>query len=330
AGSVYAAALTLRQNAGSQIDQSLNAAALNLVTERSAVITRDLRTVAVSANLRGAVGRNTQARIGLFELLRVLQRGVTGGITSLPQPAPVEAWLPALRIGYAFAGLPALAVDRTLKFQAPTDQTAAESGSPWLGTLKSLLVLLLIGGVTLWLFPAGYARMEQQARQRPLAATGAGAVILVNGFLMPALITVLIGSAFFGLIFFSIPDLAWMLFGVGFGLLLTGFCLFLLATAYLSKALVASLVGGLILRRFLPRLAQQRLPALVLGLLIYVILVSLPYLGFTVGLLVTMLGLGSMWLGRRPALDKPAGDPAAIQPPAPVAEPAAVETPLPA
>lgn len=304
AGSVYAAAVTLRQTAGSEVGQNLFAAAVNLATERGAVVGRDLRVIAVSANLRGEVGRNTQARIGLLELFRALRRGVTGGITSLPLPGhtqgvspPPAAWARA-----AAAGLLGVVLERSLPVAAPPQAQPAEAQaqSPWMDALKALLVLILVGGAALWLFPVSFERVVDQVRQRPLASAGAGAVVLVNGFLMPVLITILVGSAFYGLIFLTVPDLAWMVFGVGFGVSVTAFALFLIATTYLSKAVVAAMVGGLILRRFLPRFGKARVLHLLLGLLIYIALVSIPYLGFTVGLLVTITGLGAMWLGRKP------------------------------
>lgn len=323
-GSIYAAALTLRQNANSQVGQSVYAVSVNLITERGAAIERDLRAIAVSANLRGAVNRDTQARIGLLELWRALQRGVTGGISSLPLPASVSISQPDRWSGYAIAGLPALVINQALVPSAPAVQPATETPSPWLENLKALLVLLLIGAAVLWLFPGVIARMEQQARLHPVASTGVGAVILVNGFLMPALITILVGGAFFGLIFLSVPDLAWMLFGVGFGVVVTAFSLFLLALAYLSKAIVATMIGGLILQRWLPRYAQIRFLPLLLGMLIYILLVSIPYLGITIGLLATMLGLGAMWLGRRPALPGAVAVVEVDQQPLPASEPAGV------
>jgi hypothetical protein len=82
---------------------------------------------------------------------------------------------------------------------------------------------------------------------------------------------------------------------------------------------VAVMIGGLILQRWLPRYAQVRFVPLLLGLLIYIILASIPYLGLTIGLLATMLGLGAMWLGRR-ALPGAVTDVEAARTPLPVSE----------
>jgi len=38
-----------------------------------------------------------------------------------------------------------------------------------------------------------------------------------------------------------------------------------------------------------------------LGLVIYVPLTSIPYMGFFIGLVVTLLGLGSIWLAQKQA-----------------------------
>jgi Tfp pilus assembly protein PilX len=45
-----------------------------------------------------------------------------------------------------------------------------------------------------------------------------------------------------------------------------------------------------------PRLAESRGWALVIGVVIYVILRGIPILGWLVGLAVTLIGLGAMWL----------------------------------
>lgn len=225
---------------------------------------------------------------------------MTGGITSLPLQTQGVSPPPAAWARAAAAGLLGDVLERSLPVAAPPQAQPAEAQAPWMDALKALLVLILVGGAALWLFPVPFERVVDQVRQRPLASAGAGAVVLVNGFLMPVLITILVGSAFYGLIFLTVPDLAWMVFGVGFGVSVTAFALFLIATTYLSKAVVAAMVGGLILRRFLPRFGKARVLHLLLGLLIYIALVSIPYLGFTIGLLVTITGLGAMWLGRKP------------------------------
>jgi len=90
-----------------------------------------------------------------------------------------------------------------------------------------------------------------------------------------------------------------MSFWAGLGLLMTLFTLFLAATTFLSKTIVAYLVGAFILSRVASGVLQYRILPLLLGLLLYVPLASIPYMGFVFGLVVTLLGLGSIWLTRK-------------------------------
>jgi hypothetical protein len=60
--------------------------------------------------------------------------------------------------------------------------------------------------------------------------------------------------------------------------------------------IVAYLVGQLILERVAPRAAGQRLWSLLVGLVLYVLLASIPGLGWVIVVLVTALGLGATWL----------------------------------
>ena len=50
--------------------------------------------------------------------------------------------------------------------------------------------------------------------------------------------------------------------------------------------------------RFAYRCAAALVP-LLLGVLLYVVVAGIPYLGFVVSILVTLLGLGAMWLSLR-------------------------------
>jgi len=104
-----------------------------------------------------------------------------------------------------------------------------------------------------------------------------------------------------GLIYISLAPLAGMSFWAGLGILITLFTLFQVAITFLSKAIVAYLVGTFILSRAAPTFLQYRILPLMLGLLIYVPLASIPYAGLFLGWVVTLLGMGALWLARKQA-----------------------------
>ena len=76
-------------------------------------------------------------------------------------------------------------------------------------------------------------------------------------------------------------------------------------SSYLSKGIVAYLVGYLILERIAPKVAAHKFWPLLLGLIIYVLLRSIPYFGWAVSLVVTLMGLGAVWLTYTSRLREP-------------------------
>lgn len=58
---------------------------------------------------------------------------------------------------------------------------------------------------------------------------------------------------------------------------------------------------------------NQAWPLLV-GVLLYVVLAGIPYLGFVVSVLVTLLGLGAMWLSLRQRTTQIAAPTLVLQP----------------
>ena len=62
-------------------------------------------------------------------------------------------------------------------------------------------------------------------------------------------------------------------------------------TIYLSKLIVMLFIGKLILKK-----GKKLVLPLILGIIIYIILVSIPFIGWIVKLLAILLGLGSITL----------------------------------
>ena len=71
---------------------------------------------------------------------------------------------------------------------------------------------------------------------------------------------------------------------------------FLIAVGYLSKIVFSFLVGRMILERIQKPWGAGRLWPLVLGVVIFTIVRAIPILGWLIGLIVTLLGLGALWL----------------------------------
>jgi hypothetical protein len=292
-GNLYAAAVELTQPTESQIGRSLYALTLSLITEPESSIGRDLKTVALSARMQGQTERNTAAIIGPWELFKILRDIVNQNIIGFVPNQPSLAMSNSEDVSFR-----AVNTHRAM-MRVAKDTEPSELVDWLLNALKSFLNFLIVGGLMLWIFPHQFQGWAEKVKKEPLAATGYGAVVLINGYLLPGLILFLLIGLLLGLIYVSLSSLAWPVFWVGIGSLITLFTLFTLATTFLSKAIVAFLAGTFIFSKVAPGALQYRGLPLLLGLLIYVPLAAIPYLGTFIGLVVTLLGLGAIWLSRK-------------------------------
>ena len=69
--------------------------------------------------------------------------------------------------------------------------------------------------------------------------------------------------------------------------------------AYGSKLIVAYLAGNWLFEKIAPRAKIAPFLGLVFGLVIFILLRSIPMLGWVLGVLVTAWGLGGCWLAYR-------------------------------
>jgi len=292
-GNLYAVAVELTQPTEGQIGRSLYALVVSLITEPASNIGRNLTTVAMSASLRGETERDTLAIIGPWELFKILRDYFNKNFIGLVPDRPAFAMSNPEDVSFR-----ASSSHRALMRVAKVTERSALID--WLlNSVRSLLKFLIVGGLILWVFPRQFQGWIEQIQKKPLASVSYGAVVLINGYLIPVLILVAIIGLLLGLLYLSLPILAWMFFWAATGLLVTLFSLFLAATIFLSKTIVASLVGKYILSRVASGALRYRIVPLLVGLIIYVPLASIPYVGFFIGLAVTLLGLGSIWLARK-------------------------------
>ncbi|NMB90099.1 MAG: NnrS family protein, partial [Chloroflexi bacterium] len=185
--------------------------------------------------------------------------------------------------------------------------------------LRNLVTLLLLGALVLWLVPDALQRSVAQVRSRPAPAAGYGLAALLIGYgaAFLAVFVILLVGILFSLI--SLGGLSSAIFGVGFSGLSLAVTVFTLLVSYGSKIVVAFLVGDWIMGQLAPQSTARKPLALVVGVVLYVILRAIPILGWLIGLVVTLFGLGALWLAYRDRRT-----PAAPAAPAPVVETPAV------
>ncbi len=306
-GSVYAIAVSFSHISDAIIGRSLYFLGISLVTEKESEIGRDLTAVALGARQSGNVGRSTRIISGIIEigklLLDQLNSVTTGKTIGLQSPAAERSSLiPQIDQTDLFAGSigPAGTVQRTLLAQDdPTADETSESADfgDWLiGRLRELVTYLLVGGLLIWLFPKYLESWANQVRSRPLAAAGWGLVAYIMGFVAHAIFLLLILVIGISFAVVTLWSLAWAWWGVGLSALALSFALFLVAIAFISKIIVAYLFGQLLFERFGSKPNMRKPWPLLVGLVIYVLLCGIPYLGWAISLIVTFLGLGGIWL----------------------------------
>ena len=322
-GTVYVGAANLELGEQADLNRNLYFAGLSLSTQEGSVIGRDLLAASLGATLAGEVNGSTKAIIGALEFFRVFMDNFGDSFTtsqsnllsSIPTGETVK--MPARVRAYNFAGigvsglLRAVDISESVTYQQGGGVDWEQVGEWSVDRLRVLVTLLIFGLLAIWLIPKVITGSADKLREKPLPGTGFGLLALVIAFnllgvVLLLFVIILVVGLFLG--FATMWELAWAFMALGFfglGLAATIFGLFVL---YISKVIVAYLVGYVILNRFVPNVVRYKILSLLLGLVIYVLLVGIPILGWVIGLLVTALGLGAAWLYYREGRALGSGD----------------------
>ncbi len=196
--------------------------------------------------------------------------------------------------------LPANAVAGQITFDQVTVETSesATLGSlTWfLNYFRSFAGLFLVGALLLWVTPKFVRRSATALQNHPLSGLGWGVAtllgLIVTGFvilLVMVLLAILLGWA-------TLDNLLGMVILLGLVALFALIGLSIFVMAYVAEIVVGYLAGRLILNRLKPDWAETRLWPLLVGLLLFVILSAIPYLGPLITIAVVLFGLGALWL----------------------------------
>lgn len=170
-------------------------------------------------------------------------------------------------------------------------------GDRILAALRRFVSLFVVGALLLWLAPRVVDGAAETLRQRPLASLGMG-VLGIVGFVVLVLALILVA------VFLSI-GLGLVGLGELIGVLLFGSAavlgalafLFFLAVAFGAQAGVGLSLGRLALGA---GPAALRWGALALGVLVVVVITSIPVVGAWLAFLIVLFGLGALVLELRP------------------------------
>ena len=168
---------------------------------------------------------------------------------------------------------------------------------PWLlQNLRLLIALIVVGLPLLWLAPRLLNGLVHQMKSKPLPGLGWGAVTF---FGFPIAIFILIGVILALAIILDIlalGNLVGAIIWLGIALIITLIVLFVLVISFLAKIVVGNVVGNLILNWINPGLTEQPVWPLVLGILVVVILIAIPFGGGILNFVITLFGLGTLGL----------------------------------
>ncbi|HEU5099300.1 MAG TPA: hypothetical protein VFU22_09790 [Roseiflexaceae bacterium] len=174
----------------------------------------------------------------------------------------------------------------------PTSPARSIPGLPYLQRLASLL---LVGLLLLWLVPAWTRRLVDSVEARPLPDLGWGLVAFVAFVAAVAgiLVLTIVLAIAFG--YLTLGGLVALIVGLGLLINATLVIGYIAFVGYVAAIVVAFMAGRWLLRKFQPAWAEQPIVPLAIGLILYVILTAIPWLGTLIGLLVALLALGALW-----------------------------------
>lgn len=332
-GTVYSGGAMVILGPRAVVERNLLFGGYSFEARPGSVIQRDGTFGAYQIIFNGTIQRDLNANVAALDLNGTVGGDVNATVAGPQEPGIQPFWLafsgqnlpqalsPGLRVGptariagqlnYASPAEQAAAItiqpEQGVKF---TPQPAAVSSTPttpapqpenqilsWIWPrFRELVTLLLLGGLALWSVPNLFAKVTETVWTRPWPALGWGFVLSIMGYIGAGLVAVLLMLVVVGLSQLTLAGLAMSLFWVSFtglGAALTAFTLLL---AYGAKLVVVYPLGRWLLAQVSPEMAAMRGWPLLLGVLLFVLLHGIPYLGFVVGLIVTLLGLGAMWL----------------------------------
>ena len=341
-GSVYSAGAALTVGSQASVARSLFFGGYSYTAARGSVINRDNVIGGYQAMLKGEVKRNLWASLGALELNGIIGENVNATVAASGAAAP-QVWTPmvgaelppsispGMRIG------PEAKIRGKLMYTSPVEQGSAINTKPeggvvystpqpsnsntvatatpttppnpmlaWLwARVREIVSLVLIGMLALWLLPALFNQVAERTQVEPWLAGAWGLLVAIIGYSGALLAAFLIIVLVAGLAVLTLASLAASTFGLGFSVLGLAFTLFLLLGAYASKLVVVYPLSYHLFERFAPSMNRYKIVPLSLGVLVFVLLRSIPYLGLLLEIGVTVVGLGAMWLSFRARYAKP-------------------------
>lgn len=185
----------------------------------------------------------------------------------------------------------------TYDLQQRVEVSPATRAASWLmDNFRRLVALVVVGLILAWLAPSLLVRPADRLNARPLPSLGWGALILfIFPFLVLAVIVLVVVLAL-GLGALTLGNLVGAVASLGGAFTLSLLVVFGLVLTYLAKLVVGYLVGRSLLSRINPSLVEKPYLAVLVGAILLAIVIAIPFLGGLISFIVTLLGLGALFM----------------------------------
>lgn len=192
-------------------------------------------------------------------------------------------------------------------YLTPVPQQQPESAQPasaqtpaflawFLKVLRNIITLLFFGLLLVRFVPDVLRRLQDVLHTRSWASLGYGALVAVLGYGAMSLAFAVLLAVVLLLGALTLGGLGGSIFWIGFTALALICSVFTVLVLFGSKLVAAQLGGEWLVEKFVPSLNGKKYWAMSVGVLIYVLLAALPFVGWVFGLLATFAGIGALWL----------------------------------
>ncbi len=174
----------------------------------------------------------------------------------------------------------------------------------FLGHVRRFVGLLFVGLLMIWVAPKLTGRLADAVAKKPLPSFGWGILTFMGvglAFVVLLLITGFL-AALFGLI--TLNNLLGTVTVVGLLAIFALAVAFGLVTAYVAKIVVSFGGGRWLLSRLNPTWGESQIAVLVLGLVLFILLTVIPWVGGVFNAVIILIGLGALWLQIWPYLKR--------------------------
>ena len=169
-------------------------------------------------------------------------------------------------------------------------QTAAMNAA------RNFIKLMALGALALWLVSKPFKKVVDAAYKEPLKAMGWGFVVVAVGFLSAMILPFVFIMAGIIIGFISLGSLLYVWFGlVGLTYLLAS-ALFFFTVFTLSKLIAAYMFGNWIMKAVFKEKKEKAWLNLLIGVVLYVIIRAIPFIGWLAAFAAILIGTGAFWL----------------------------------